>query len=430
MSPPLGTFGGSETPVQGVSGGTGLDPISDFIQSSRDGRIPSPEGEPALSGQLSPDRFGFGDNMLINSSFESWGTGTTSAALTGTISSSGTTVTGAGGSTFLTDYAVGDYVHATATLVEERITAIASDTSLTTAKAFTPVIAAGSAYKRTRFAVDGWTLTGAGALQARNATNVQQGLSALDLTAALNTATDLAQSITISATQNTRLRNRVVTLSARVRATTASRVFLRLDDGVKTKDSAFHPGDSAFQTLVVSMTLDGSATKIEASVEISSGASITATVDAMKLEEGNQATSWTPNVRDLFVQPRYVSNGTSDSTTTTTNVEMLGMHFSNVILDGTLSVVLFAMLRLEHSSADQAGTMGYFQDHDAVPDSSDGSNWEFADAGEVVTLSKASCVIKPAAGIYNFRIKWSEDAAVGTMSSPTRTFGIMIIPSA
>ena len=222
----------------------------------------------------------------------------------------------------------------------------------------------------TSSAPDGWTLTGAGAAVARNTTSgqIQDGQASCNVTAALNTATDLAQSIAISATQNTRLRGREVTFSARVRATVADRVFLRVDDGVLTKDSRFHVGDSAFETLAVTITVDSAATKIEASLEISSGASITATMDAAKLEDGAQATSWAPNARDVFVQPRSVTVLNSSTTTTsTTAVVMASMSIANVIVDGTQSVYVYWHGNLSHSNAGETIAVQLYRNTTEIP---------------------------------------------------------------
>lgn len=67
-------------------------------------------------------------------------------SLTGTITSSGTAVTGSG-TAFLTELAVGDFIAGTANEFRE-VTAIATDTSLTLASAFTTDIASGQAAKR------------------------------------------------------------------------------------------------------------------------------------------------------------------------------------------------------------------------------------------------------------------------------------------
>ena len=147
---------------------------------------------------------------------------------------------------------------------------------------------------------DGWTLTGAGATVARNTTDVQRDLASVDITAALNTATDLAQSLTISASQNTHLRGRFVTFSCQVKASVVSRVFLRIDDGVDTVDSEYHTGGGAFEELTVTKKIDGSATKIETSIEISSGASITATADAAMLVEGETPVGFARHIDDTL----------------------------------------------------------------------------------------------------------------------------------
>lgn len=67
-------------------------------------------------------------------------------SITGTITSSGVSVTGSG-SAFLTELAIGDFIAGTANEFRE-VTAIASDTALTLAEAFTVDIASGQAAKR------------------------------------------------------------------------------------------------------------------------------------------------------------------------------------------------------------------------------------------------------------------------------------------
>jgi len=105
---------------------------------------------PSKSGlvvhRLRKDKFKFGSNMdTIGKWIEGYGGGkwsTSTTALTGTISSSGTTVTGVG-TNFDPEIAVGDVIVAAGQ--KKRVTARASDTSLTTATAFNPAIPAGTA---------------------------------------------------------------------------------------------------------------------------------------------------------------------------------------------------------------------------------------------------------------------------------------------
>lgn len=148
-------------------------------------------------------------------------------------------------------------------------------------------------------APDAWTLTGAGATIARNGTNVKgMGLYSVDVTAALNTATDLAQSLTVSSTVNATLRGRAVTFTCYVKAGAASRAFLKIDDGVGTTSSSNHSGGGTFELLSVTRTLDASATKCECSVEISSGASITVTADDAMLVPAETPLAFSLNFLD------------------------------------------------------------------------------------------------------------------------------------
>ena len=158
---------------------------------------------------------------------------------------------------------------------------------------------------------DFWTLTGAGSSAARNATNVKGlGIYAADFTAALNTATDLAQSITVSATQNATLRSKAVTFTCQVKAGAASRVSLKIDDGVGTTSSSNHTGGATYELLSVTRTLNASATKCECSIEVSSGASITVTVDDAMLVLADTPTSFALNFLDKALAISNYQNAT------------------------------------------------------------------------------------------------------------------------
>jgi len=350
----LGTFGGSEPTVAGVSGGTGGAPIPDLLQAGRDALSDSLEGNPTASEELARELAGYGANLILNGSFESWSSGTTSAP-------------------------------------------------------------------------DGWTLTGAGATVARETTDVQQGLAAIDVSAALNTATDLGQSITISDTQNTRLRGRRVTLSCRALSATAARVFLRLDDGVSTQDSLFHSGDSAYQTLVVNLTIDSAATKIEASLEISSGAAMTATFDAAKLEEGGQATAWSPNASDAFLVPRVVTAAGATSVTGTTFADVGSMSIANVIVDGTQTVLIGFTVRAKSDVADESGWQ--------IVRGSTVIGQESVIRHDTVNVDYGTSLLrvdnKPAAGVYTYKAQFrATDQAGMTVTATDRELEVIILKSA
>lgn len=148
-------------------------------------------------------------------------------------------------------------------------------------------------------APDGWTLSGTGASVAKNTTNVQYETAAVDITNGASNAAYLYQSRTVSSTENVIFRGRFVTFGCRVKVSTASRVFVRIDDGVLTSDSPYHVGDGAFQTLYVTHLVDASATKLECSIRIATGSAITATADGAILVFGKSVVSYVPNFKDL-----------------------------------------------------------------------------------------------------------------------------------
>ena len=269
----------------------------------------------------------------------------------------------------------------------------------------------------TTSAPDGWTLTGAGATIARNTTSgqTQHGLASVSVTAALNTATDLAQTVILSATQNARFRGNRMTVSLLGYATVAGRVFLRLDDGVNTKDSEFHPGDSAFHLLVVSMDIDSAATKIEVSFEISSGASITGVFDAAKLEVGAEATAFSVNAMDLQLVPRLTSLATQITLAGSSPMaysDMTSTSVANVILDGTQSALILFIGELGFSvgSGTQNTLFGLTRNGTTIRDDfiiSIPKNASANDHGWILPFVHIDR--KPAAGIYTYQMRWATD---------------------
>ena len=149
---------------------------------------------------------------------------------------------------------------------------------------------------------DAWAI--AGGTVAKETTDIQRGGAACDVTATLNTVCDLSQTLTISATQNAQLRGRTVTFSARVLCATASRVRLLIEDGVvsATYFSAYHTGSGVYEDLFVTVTLSATATQLYVSLEISSGAVITATIDAAMVVEGATSVAFSMNPSDQHLR--------------------------------------------------------------------------------------------------------------------------------
>ena len=279
----------------------------------------------------------------------------------------------------------------------------------------------------TSVAPDGWTLTGAGAAVARIATagNVQYGQAAVTVTAALNTATDLAQSITVSTTLNTALRGPFVTFSCKVKCSTASRVFLKVDDGIGTTSSSNHSGGGGWETLTVTRDVDDAATKVECSLEISSGASISATFDGAMLTTSQTAVEFSKHRDDAFVQPRSVYASASTTTTSGSDAVLDTMTIANVILDGYQSVILAASINTQHSTADSRIQISFYRDSTQLTPS---AYLTSKGTGVENSLNLVSIDSKPAAGSYTYTIKWNTSASTATATD--RGFTLVVIPTA
>ena len=113
--------------------------------------------------------------------------------------------------------------------------------------------------------VDGFTLAGAGATIARNSSTVERDQYSCALTRAGTNAT-LSQTLRLLGidTEDS-LRGEVVTAVLRVWASVASRVRVQFYDGVNAAtSSAFHTGDSTWQTLSAEVTVPSTATELTA----------------------------------------------------------------------------------------------------------------------------------------------------------------------
>ena len=434
---PLGRFGGTSTDRLRTSSGGGATSGSEvagraLVDQALERLLPSTQGQPTATPQLGLLLANYAQNRVVNGSFEALEVtevANTTVTIAGTISSSGTTVTGSS-TVFTTALAVNDLLIAfnvtTNTTEIRRVTAIATDTSLTVESAFSTNLGAGSLWTRAR-TFRGWTLTGSSSYIERDTTNVQDGLAACELTAATNTATDLAQSLTISATQNTRLRGREATFSARVLASTADRVFLKVDDGVLTQSSRFHVGDGTFETLQVTITVDAAATKLEVSLEISSGASIAATFDSAMLVEGASAVAFSPHPGDGTLQNRVTYAATTTTTISTTGEQLDSMIILGVVLDGNQSVL--AAINVPQSKlATAAGVVTYTlrrHNTDVVNGTNKINQPVIVD---IFTVGFACMDIKPAAGLYSYRMIWATPA--NTLTNQERGLTLAVLPSA
>lgn len=163
----------------------------------------------------------------------------------------------------------------------------------------------------TGVAPDKWTLTGSGASVAQNTSDVKgEGQYSCNVTNGASNAADLGNSLSVSSTVNAHLRGATVSASVQVKVSTASRVTIKVDDGVDTTSSSAHTGGGTYEQLTVTHTMNASATKLELSVEISSGGAITATFDNAMLTISEAPTNFALNLLDKVLAVSNYQNAT------------------------------------------------------------------------------------------------------------------------
>ena len=121
----------------------------------------------------------------------------------------------------------------------------------------------------TAVAPDGWTLGGAGASVAREATIIKQGTYSAKLTRA---GTDCSLKQSIHTTKGIAYwKGRKITISKWVYATVANRARIIISDAVGSTASSYHTGDSTWQLLTTTRTIDSSATEVTSYCYLDSG---------------------------------------------------------------------------------------------------------------------------------------------------------------
>jgi len=136
-------------------------------------------------------------------------------------------------------------------------------------------------------APDGWTTFGGGLSIAREASIIKLGTYSAKLTRGGNNC------VIIQAIHTTKginyWKGRTVTLGCWVYATVADRVYIQVgDDAVGTTKSSYHTGDSTWQWMSVTLTVNTSSTKLEAYFGIDTG-DTSAYFDGAMLVEGSSA---------------------------------------------------------------------------------------------------------------------------------------------
>jgi len=188
-------------------------------------------------------------------------------------------------------------------------------------------------------APDGWTLTGASATTARNGAGAQVkiGNYSADVVR-VGTDAYLGQIVTTPLVfpnaASAYWQSRTVTLAAWVRATVASRCRVGINDGVASTFSTYHTGGSAFELLTATRTVSGSATQLEARLQVDTG-NTTCQFDGAWLGEGYLAAPFTPHPADRVVGARvYNSLDQSIGAGTTTAVSFDSERFDTSDLHG------------------------------------------------------------------------------------------------
>lgn len=142
---------------------------------------------------------------------------------------------------------------------------------------------------------DAYTLTGAGASVAQEATIVKVGAYSAKLTRA-GTDCYITQDV-YSAHGSTFVRSGVYTFGAWVYATVASRARLRVDDGVTVTNSSYHTGGSAWEWLTVTVTVGAAITTLKVGLQVNTG-DTSAYIDGLMLvQASNLASGYYPDTR-------------------------------------------------------------------------------------------------------------------------------------
>ncbi len=155
-----------------------------------------------------------------------------------------------------------------------------------------------------------WTLTGASATLSRSSTQAKIGTYSALLTR-VGTNCAIYQDLSTYASY----KSKTVTMGAWIYATVASRVLLRLNDGVTDTDSSYHTGVAGWEWLTVSKTLSASASQLRCNVYILTG-NTAAYIDGATLVEGSSLSQ--PETPNYYSTPINLLAGryeTIDSTT-------------------------------------------------------------------------------------------------------------------
>jgi len=270
-------------------------------------------------------------------------------------------------------------------------------------------------------APDGWLLTSA--TVSRDTTNVHLGQAAAAITVSTGTG-NLRQPL--PSWQVSHLKGHSLTFCAWVKTSTTSKVKLNLADGVGSTASPYHSGSGSWQMLTVTRTVDANATTVEAQIAFDGAA--TATVDCVNLNEGPMPFDFSPHPADPFLVPRNIPTSGTVSTTSTAYVAVPDLTCSNVVTDGTQSVLL--VFDGSTGNTNYNGSMVFR----IIRDGTTQIAWNGTDAPYTpnatrqVPISIVAIDRKPPAGVHTYEVQWY--TSTGTAYAWGAQMSAVVIPDA
>ena len=190
----------------------------------------------------------------------------------------------------------------------------------------------------TSSAPDGWTLSGVGALVSRQSAIKYSGLYSARV---ISDGTNAAILTSDSIRDYPQFAGTRVTLKAKVYTTTASRVRIRLTDGITTWNSDYHDGNGGWdgdagEPLSIEQTLADNLSDLVVSLRIESGSAVTAYWDKVWLAIGDH----------VYVFELPQSNATDTAFA----------YLSEVYVEGSLDGVFNVKLPVSWYSVDASAT--------------------------------------------------------------------------
>jgi hypothetical protein len=144
---------------------------------------------------------------------------------------------------------------------------------------------------------DNWTVEGGGT-EAQETTDVQMGANSYSITSdADGSASRQTIFATVGASENTYVRGKTFTLTARVNTSTVDNARIQVDDGLGTSTSIYHTGTTGWETLSVSHTVNAAATKLDV-VLLVDGNAVEAFFDVVRLNCGGVSWEFTNHRSD------------------------------------------------------------------------------------------------------------------------------------